>query len=94
MATDDLPAGIPAADWLPTFTYPPNYLTSFHLSFSKTQALVVQLLGLQISRWTIATIRRDVLHYLEQLGRPLVPPLFEHRSVMKSCAATSRPQHR
>jgi hypothetical protein len=66
MATDAVPAGIPAANWLPTFTYPPTYLTSFHLSFSKTQTLVDQLLGLQISRWTIATIRQGVQHYLEQ----------------------------
>ena len=58
MAMDALPAGIPAADWLPTFTYASTNLTSFPLRFSKTQPLVDQLLGLQISRWTIATIRQ------------------------------------
>ena len=31
--------------------------SAFPSSFSKTQALLDQLLGLQISRWTIATIR-------------------------------------
>ena len=58
MAMDALPAGIPAADWLLTFTYASTNLTSFPLRFSKTQALLDQLLGLQISRWTIATIRQ------------------------------------
>ena len=32
--------------------------SAFPSSFSKTQPLVDQLLGLQISRWTIATIRQ------------------------------------
>ena len=32
--------------------------SAFPLRFSKTQPLVDQLLGLQISRWTIATIRQ------------------------------------
>jgi hypothetical protein len=32
----------------------------------KLSDLVDQLLGLQISRWTIATIRQGVPHYLEQ----------------------------
>ena len=32
--------------------------SAFPLHFSKTQPLVDQLLGLQISRWTIATIRQ------------------------------------
>jgi hypothetical protein len=40
--------------------------SAFPLSFSKTQALVDQLPGLQISRWTIATIRQGVQNYLEQ----------------------------
>jgi hypothetical protein len=66
MAMDTLPAGIPAAYWLPTFTYASTNLTSFHLSFSKTQALLDHLPGLQISRWTIATIRQGVQNYLEQ----------------------------
>ena len=58
MAMDALPAGIPAADWLLTFTYASTNLTSFPLRCSKTQALLDQLLGLQISRWTIATLRQ------------------------------------
>ena len=32
--------------------------SAFPMRFSKTQALLDQLLGLQISRWTIATIRQ------------------------------------
>ena len=40
--------------------------SAFPLRFSKTQPLLDQLLGLQISRWTIATIRQGVPHYLEQ----------------------------
>jgi hypothetical protein len=58
MAMDAQPAGIPAAVWLATFKYAPANLISFLLRFSKTQPLQDQLPGLQISRWTIATIRQ------------------------------------
>jgi hypothetical protein len=66
MAMDAQPAGIPAAVWLATFKYAPANLISFLLRFSKTQPLQDQLPGLQISRWTIATIRQGVPHYMEQ----------------------------
>jgi hypothetical protein len=68
--------------------------SAFPLSFSKSQALLDQVLGVQIICRTIATISRDVWHYLEQawIAQSLRPHL-EQRSGMKSCAAPSLPQN-
>ena len=45
--------------------------SAFPSSFSKTQALVDQLLGLQISRWSIATIRQVSCTTWSRPGSPI-----------------------
>ena len=45
--------------------------SAFPSTFSKTQALVDQLLGLQISRWTIVTIRQVSCTTWSRPGSPI-----------------------
>jgi len=45
--------------------------SAFPSSFSKTQALVDQHLGLQISRWSIATIRQVSCTTWSRPGSPI-----------------------
>jgi transposase len=62
-----LPADVEAASYGPKLSALVGLLGSaFPLSFSKTQALLDQLLGVEISCGTIATIRRGLSAALEQ----------------------------
>jgi transposase len=62
-----LPADVEATRYGPRLSALVGLLGSaFPLSFSKTQALLGQLLGVEISRGTLATIRRDLSSALEQ----------------------------
>ncbi len=62
-----LPADVEATSYGPKLSALVGLLGSaFPLSFSKTQALLDQLLGVEISCGTIATIRRALSAALEQ----------------------------
>jgi transposase len=62
-----LPADVEATRYGPRLSALVGLLGSaFPLSFSKTQALLGQLLGVEISRGTLATIRRDLSSALEE----------------------------
>ncbi len=62
-----LPADVEATSYGPKLSALVGLLGSaFPLSFSKTQALLDQLLGVEISCGTIATIRRGLSGALEQ----------------------------
>ena len=68
--------------------------SAFPLSFSKSQVLLDQVLGVQIICRTIAAFSRGVWDCLEQawIAQSLRPHL-EQRSGMKSSAAQSLPQN-
>jgi transposase len=62
-----LPADVEATRYGPRLSALVGLLGSaFPLSFSKTQVLLGQLLGVEISRGTLATIRRDLSSALEE----------------------------